>query len=468
MWTAGPIRANAFSSLSQLRYLDMGGNTYTTGGAATLPTTITNLPNLQRFYLDGATFTGGRYNLNFLSNMNRILEAWMDDTLFQGSIPRTMPRTLASFSCVYCGLSGSLPQLQGSNMNRLWLYGNSLTGTIPASWGNLDMDYLYLEGNKLSTTSVIPAGLCAQRGNAEGTLQELGVDCNIQCSCCTCCGQACGNLGPANPPLFCFSGESEMEVEQRGTVKMSDLVLGDYVRVADNKYEPVYSFGHKDAESVGDYLQVVTEGERSPIEISADHMMMVDGDRAIPASMLKKGDLVVTASGETAAVKSIKKVVRKGAFAPFTESGTIVVNDLVASNYIAYQGSEYLTIGGIETPFSYQWLAHTFNSAHRLAVMMGFKCESYTDSGVSHWVDVPHKVGSWLVEQNVVVALAVLLPAIALFGFLHALETLIKSCSALSLIVVMVGTLCYLGKGVLGEFRFSGSLTLSKQGEPRK
>jgi hypothetical protein len=124
------------------------------------------------------------------------------------------------------------------------------------------------------------------------------------------------------------------------------------------------------------------------------------------------------------------------------------VNDLVASNYIAYQGSEYLTIGGIETPFSYQWLAHTFNSAHRLAVMMGFKCESYTDTGVSHWVDVPHKVGSWLVEQNVVVALAVLLPAIALFGFISVMEGIVKSPLALATTVVGFVTFAAVRKNV--------------------
>jgi hypothetical protein len=229
---------------------------------------------------------------------------------------------------------------------------------------------------------------------------------------------------------------------------MIDLALGDYVKVADNKYEPVYSFGHKNAESTSEYLQVATEGDRAPIEISADHMMMVDGDRAVPASMLKKGDLVVTASGEVAAVKSIKKVVRKGAFAPFTESGKIVVNDIVASNYVAFQGSEYLKIGGFETPFSYQWLAHTFNSAHRLAVMMGFRGESYTETGISHWVNVPHKIGSWLLEQNVVVALALLLPAIAIFGLLSIVEAIAKSPVALATAIAGLVTYAVARKNV--------------------
>jgi hypothetical protein len=99
-------------------------------------------------------------------------------------------------------------------------------------------------------------------------------------------------------------------------------------------------------------------------------MIVVKGNQAIPVSILKNGDMIVTASGDRSMVTSIKYVRRKGAYAPFTAPGKIGVNDIVVSNYISYQGSEYLKIGGLETPFSYQFLAHMFESAHRLAVMI--------------------------------------------------------------------------------------------------
>jgi hypothetical protein len=227
---------------------------------------------------------------------------------------------------------------------------------------------------------------------------------------------------------------------------MADLAIGDHVKVADNKYELVYSFGHKKDEVLAEYLQITTEGGRSPLKISSNHMVMVDSDRAIPASILKKGDMVVTASGEVASVKSIETVLGKGAFAPFTESGKIVVNDLVASNYISYQDSEYLKIGCFETPIRYQWLAHAFNAAHRLAFKIGFQGESYTGSGLSRWVDVPHQIGEWLIEQEPVVVLAILLPSMGVFGFLCVVETAIANPVALWTVMTGIFALVLAGK----------------------
>ena len=263
------------------------------------------------------------------------------------------------------------------------------------------------------------------------------------------CGGGCGNSktptpAPTGPPslhVFCFSGDCEVEVENKGSVKMSDLALGDYVKVVDNKYEPVYSFGHKDGESSAEFLQIVTKGNRRPLEISKDHMVVVEGGRHVPASSVKRGDNLVTADGDLVVVKTIRTVMRKGIYAPFTASGSIIVNDIAASNYVAFQGSEYLQIAGFDTPFSFHWLAHIFNSVHRVAVMIGFSGESYTATGVSQWVALPHKCGSWLLEQNAVFALAILLPSIALFGLVSVIEALMNSPMILATLVVGALTL---------------------------
>merc|ERR1712045_997026 len=140
---------------------------------------------------------------------------------------------------------------------------------------------------------------------------------------------------------------------------------------------------------------------------------------------------------------SIRKVVRKGAFAPFTASGSIVVNDIVASTYIAYQGCENLKIGGIESPLSYQWVAHTFNSVHRLAVMVGIVSETYTNAGVSRWVDVPHQMFSWVVEQNPAVSATLISLALPLFGFTRLLEILVLSPFAMTAVVGGISLLAH-------------------------
>jgi len=202
---------------------------------------------------------------------------------------------------------------------------------------------------------------------------------------------------------------------------MKDLLLGDMVRVRDNAYEPVYSFGHRNGSVSAEFLQIVSSG--SPLEVSKNHMLLVQGDRAVPASTIKVGDLLVTADGHLAPVRAIHDVLQNGVFAPFTKSGYIVVNGIVASTYIAYQDSEYLIVAGYGT-ISFQRIAHTFESVHRMAHRMGVMGETYTEGGVSRWVDVPHKVFSWLLEQHAAVVAVVTVPILALFSFVAFLENI--------------------------------------------
>jgi len=238
---------------------------------------------------------------------------------------------------------------------------------------------------------------------------------------------------------LCFSGENTVMVENRGAVKMADLSIGDMVMVDENIFEPIYSFGHKGDNTSGEFLVLSTKEEIKPLEISPSHMVNIGNNQYVPVSTLKKGDMIQLVSGDVVPVKSIKKVTRKGLYAPFTNSGKIVVNNIVASNYIAYQGSEYLKIGEIQTPFTYQWIAHTFNSVHRLAVMMGFKDETYTEVGVSHWVDLPHKAFQWVLDQNMFVSSVVTFSFVALFGVTSVFELLFKN--QVVMCAIMLGSL---------------------------
>jgi len=441
-WSEGPVTEEAFRDLNFLQYVDLGDNIYIPPASDAIPDTIRDLPSLIRLYMDNTKFMDEnreeiKFPLDFLTGMDSVIEAWFDFTKFDGGIP-VLPRSLKSFSCIFCGLTGPLdnisnPSTNGANLDRIWLTGNSLTGTIPLDLGsaNADLSLLFLEENDL--TGIIPASVCDLQNSYIGGDQE---QCSDVASCCSCVNESCGNFpdptpAPTMPPTevvlppgFCFSGENMVNVENRGFVRMSDLVLGDVVQVTNNKFEPIYSFGHKDDSASAEYLQIVTEGKHAALEISDDHMVSIDGGRYVPASSIKKDDMLQTASGESVAVKSIKTITRKGLYAPFTSSGNIIVNDVVASNYIAYQGSEYLMIGDIQTHFSYQWIAHSFNSFHRVAVMMGFTGESYTKAGVSNWVNVPHKIFSWVLDQNKFIACALLFPAFLMIGFALMIEIL--------------------------------------------
>ena len=195
---------------------------------------------------------------------------------------------------------------------------------------------------------------------------------------------------------------------------MKKLKLGDKVLTKGGKYEPIYSFGHK-SDKNGQYVELVTESTK--LSLTKDHMVFVKGGRSVPASNVKVGDSLELASGEYEAVDTIRYVMSDGAFAPFTSSGTIVVNGVVSSSFVAFQGSETLLIGSTNTGLTYQFLAHTFELPHRLwcKYVSGCKSERYTEDGVSVWVDVPHKAAHWFLRQNATVMYMVSIPLLAAF-----------------------------------------------------
>lgn len=131
---------------------------------------------------------------------------------------------------------------------------------------------------------------------------------------------------------------------------MEDVQIGDKLSVeSGKKYSRVYSFGHRETDSTTDYLQIYVDNLAAPpLEITKEHMIFVDQRGAIPASMVAVGDKVVLADG-TASVSRISSVTRVGAYAPFTESGTLIVSDVLSSSFISVKEfSSSLTIGGVE------------------------------------------------------------------------------------------------------------------------
>merc|ERR1712025_563245 len=138
--------------------------------------------------------------------------------------------------------------------------------------------------------------------------------------------------------------------EDGTTIRMSNLKIGDRVQVTeDGKFDTVYSFGHYRPDSVSEYLSIQSTAKAAPITISAPHMLFLDSKKAVPASTIKVGDTLL--GGNT--VTKIDKVSLSGAYAPFTYSGSIVVNDVVASNYVSLTGTS--TFLGIDM----QFIAHT-------------------------------------------------------------------------------------------------------------
>jgi hypothetical protein len=179
------------------------------------------------------------------------------------------------------------------------------------------------------------------------------------------------------------------------------------------------------------YLQLVTAS--TSLEITEDHMVFVEGNHAIPASSISVGDklILATTDGDVAtvveAVEEIHKVVRKGAFAPFTPSGTIVVNNVKASSFITLQkDSDILMVAGVSTGLTFQWLAHTFEFPHRIWCYHLGSCsdEVYTANGISTWVALPHAMSRWFVGQGALLQVIASVPLLVVFfGILGVAKT---------------------------------------------
>jgi len=202
---------------------------------------------------------------------------------------------------------------------------------------------------------------------------------------------------------LCFSGHSTVKLEDSTIVRMSDLKIGDRVQVSeDGKFDTVHSFGHYQPESVSEYLSIQSTAKASPITISAPHMMFLNNNKAVPASLIKVGDVLL--GGNT--VTKVDTVSLKGAYAPFTNSGTIVVNGIVASNYVSLTGTaSYL---GMDM----QSIAHTAVTIRRMACQLNLCSEeSYNEKGVATWI--PLRTASFLASHELSVGMTIAMGALA-------------------------------------------------------
>lgn len=196
----------------------------------------------------------------------------------------------------------------------------------------------------------------------------------------------------------CFAGSASVTTMERGSVPLSECKIGDLVLVGSNEYEPIYGFGHYNPSVRAPFLEIRTK--KTTLRVSSDHMVFVSESRAVPASQLRVGNAIIESSGKKVAIVSIQTTTASGVFAPFTPSGKIVMDGVLSSCFVAMQDSESLSFFGMH--LSYQWLAHTFESLHRIVCYRLGSCsgETYNEDGLSSWVATPREFGVWILQQQ--------------------------------------------------------------------
>ena len=247
----------------------------------------------------------------------------------------------------------------------------------------------------------------------------------------------------------CFSGTTEVMVENKGVVSMKDLSIGDRVQVEGGKFEPVFSFGHRDENQLTMYLRMKLSTGRS-LDITPDHMVYAIGKGFVAASDIKASDLLVNGDGGPVGIMSIDRITSRGAFAPFTPSGTVLVNQVLASTYIAIGEQEEEK--SLWKRVSMHWIAHKFEFPHRLV------CHYYLGScpqemvGMPQWLEACYHGSLAIVEmKDGVLARVVWLVIVGILLLFAAAETLVFQypVATMTTVVVLLVSRWVLGKKVL-------------------
>lgn len=267
-----------------------------------------------------------------------------------------------------------------------------------------------------------------------------------------------GGAGPKPPPkpvgtTGCFSGSSLVNVQDNNvtyTVPMRRLQIGDRVQTGVNKFEPVYSFAHRAEDQSSDFIRISTAGGESLI-LTPEHMVYVIKTRHagfVPASSIRLGDILQDGQGHDVVVTTLRTIKSTGIYAPFTPSGNIVVNNVLASSYVAFNaGLSAVNVGGYSV--SCHWLAHAFQFPHRLFCHYFGSCrgEAYTKDGISNWIVLSSTAGHWVLDhQKTRIVNTVVLPTIAtvlvIFSVIEI--ALFTNPIAFVMILCLVGYACSL------------------------
>ena len=147
----------------------------------------------------------------------------------------------------------------------------------------------------------------------------------------------------------CFAGRSLIVTGEGLQKPLSDIRIGErvLVDVKDNQlvFEPVYGFVHMKRDGFFDFLSINVEfddrtDETTSLFVSPNHLIFWANDQgsltAVFASQLHVGDRVHALSHNQlrpSTIRSIHLVREQGFYAPLTPSGTIVVDNVLASNY---------------------------------------------------------------------------------------------------------------------------------------
>jgi len=182
---------------------------------------------------------------------------------------------------------------------------------------------------------------------------------------------------------------------------MEDLEVNDHVLVGskNNKpiYQPVYAFGHYNEEAITEYLRIhTTSSHEEPLEMSAAHLIYLSGsDHPVRADTIIPGDALLqkTSDAPTTIVRvtKVEKHSRNGAYMPLTKSGSIVVNNILASSYVSIMDDAPEVVTKYLNVVSEAKLLHWWLAPYRIvcqSISSDLCKNDYNEDGIAYWLVV--------------------------------------------------------------------------------
>lgn len=251
---------------------------------------------------------------------------------------------------------------------------------------------------------------------------------------------------PASTPLICFSSQATALVQHVGDVPLQKLQVGDKIMTA-NGYQTFYGFVHENHDATEDFLQIHTKQQQQPLEISAQHMVFVQGKSSpIPAQLIRPGDVLQShMSSPGLEVKKVVTVQRKGFYAPLTTDGTVVVDGVVSSCYVGLQEDEDMKFqGGLRTGLSQHSMAHLVMTPIRMACLgvTPALCQIHDDFGLLVYTKLCWALAEFIDNRWLPVQMVLFVLCLLVLGTFYVLEWLVGPT------IGMVVILCLCAAGV--------------------
>lgn len=142
----------------------------------------------------------------------------------------------------------------------------------------------------------------------------------------------------------CFTAETTVQTSEGVSKKLSDLKIGEQILSVDlNTFELKFSelllFLHFNPDETRQFVHVTLKSGKT-LTVTPTHLVLTGSltkNRIVFAGDLKPSDTMLTSDSKNKlredVIIEIKQVMRKGVYAPLTEAGTVVVNDVLASCY---------------------------------------------------------------------------------------------------------------------------------------